>query len=191
LNWLAHVLLSEPDVESRLGQILADWVKRDARNVLPAGIRRGVDAHTAIDQFTDAHPVALRSMARIQSPFMRYAPVLVDVFYDHFLSVHWGEYCAQPLRAFVDEVYAQFAAYPGPLPERARDAFGYMLRDDWLGSYGTFEGIDTLLKRLSRRLQRQNLLGEGMEQLRAHYAALEADFREFFPELQQFARSKD
>jgi acyl carrier protein phosphodiesterase len=30
MNWLAHLLLSKPDVESRLGNILADLVKGTA-----------------------------------------------------------------------------------------------------------------------------------------------------------------
>jgi acyl carrier protein phosphodiesterase len=189
LNWLAHVLLSEPDTESRMGQIMADWIKRDARLAMPPGIQRGFAAHTRIDHFTDAHPLVAQSQARIESPFKRYAPVLIDVFYDHFLSLHWSRFCAQPLRAFVDDVYAQIAAYPGPLPERAREAFVYMRRDDWLGSYGTRDGIALLLQRLSRRLARANHLADATPQLDVHFSALEADFLAFFPQLQAHARA--
>ncbi len=167
---------------------MADWIKRDARLALSPGIQRGMAAHMRIDHFTDSHPNVIHSQTQIQSPYMRYAPVLVDVFYDHFLSLHWPRFCDQPLRSFVDSVYAQFKAYDQPLPERARSAFDYMFRDDWLGSYGTIDGIDILLKRLSRRLSRANHLGDATPQLTAHFSALESDFLAFFPELQTHVR---
>jgi len=63
-----------------------------------------------------------------------------------------------------------------------------MMSDDWLGAYASLEGIEVILKRMSRRLSRPNLLGEAAPQLSAHYAGLRGDFHTFFPQLQAHVR---
>ena len=51
MNLLAHALLS-PDVPAvMVGNLTADWVKGRARQVLPAGVRRGMVLHGRIDEF--------------------------------------------------------------------------------------------------------------------------------------------
>ena len=135
MNWLAHLLLSEPDVEARVGSVAADWVKGERRLAFSAGVQSGFALHRVVDHFTDTHAVVARSLARIQSPYKRYAGVLVDVFYDHFLARNWPLFCAQPMRAFIDEVYAAIAAHEPQLPEAINRGFAIVRRDDWLGSY--------------------------------------------------------
>ncbi len=189
MNWLAHLFLSEDDVEYRIGNVIADWVKGEARAQFSAGIQRGFAGHRTIDLYTDAHPTVAQSKARIQAPFRRYAAVLVDVFYDHFLATDWTCYCNIPLQVWVAGVYAQFASYWDALPEQIRMGLQRMVHEDWLGSYTTLAGIEAILKRMSRRLSRPNLLGEAAPQLSAHYVELRADFHAFFPELQAYTRS--
>jgi acyl carrier protein phosphodiesterase len=72
MNWLAHLYLSEDDIEYRIGNVIADWVKGEARLQFVDGIQRGLECHKAIDLFTDAHPIVARSKARIQPPFGRF-----------------------------------------------------------------------------------------------------------------------
>ncbi len=64
LNWLAHVFLSEPDVEFRLGNLLADIVRGEELRRMSAGFQRGVQKHKQIDAFTDSHPLVKRSRSR-------------------------------------------------------------------------------------------------------------------------------
>ncbi len=184
MNWLAHLLLSEPDVEARVGSVAADWVKGERRLAFSAVVQRGFALHRVVDHFTDTHAVVARSHARIQSPYKRYAGVLVDVFYDHFLARNWPLFCAQPMRAFIDEVYAAIAAHEPLLPEEINRGFATMRHDDWLGCYASVDGIALTLQRVSRRLRPGNLLAEGAAQITAHFDALDADFLEFFPQLQ-------
>ncbi|MGL4552092.1 MAG: ACP phosphodiesterase, partial [Gemmataceae bacterium] len=65
MNWLAHALLSPPDPEVRLGNLLADLVKGRDRHPMGEPFRRGIALHQRIDRFTDAHPVVHRSIARL------------------------------------------------------------------------------------------------------------------------------
>jgi acyl carrier protein phosphodiesterase len=185
MNWLAHVLLSPEDTEFRIGNIAADWVKGERRLTFSPAIQRGFACHTQIDLFTDTHPVVHRSQQRIQPPYRRYAGVLVDVFYDHFLTLHWARYSPTPLRRLVDGFYAQTDALRESLPAEINRGFDYMRRDDWLGSYGTQEGIALTLWRVAHRLRPGNLLAEGAVELQNHYDGLREDFFEFFPQLQR------
>ncbi len=185
MNWLAHVLLSPDDAEFRVGNVAADWVKGARRLDFSPGIQRGFACHTQIDLFTDAHPIVRRSQQRIQPPYRRYAGVLVDVFYDHFLTLHWARFAAAPLRLFVDGFYAQTERLRHALPAEVNRGFDHMRRDDWLGSYGTHDGVALTLWRVAHRLRPGNLLAEGAAELAARYAGLQGDFLAFFPLLRQ------
>jgi len=178
------MLVSTPDTEGRIGNVIADWVKGQARVGLSDGVRRGIACHLEIDLFTDAHPIVRASQARIEPPYRRFAAVLVDVFYDHYLAIDWDQYCAVPLKTWIARVYDQFAGYAGPLPPDVHAGLMRMRDHDWLGSYFTVEGIDVILKRMSRRLSRPTVIGDGATELVAHYDGLRSDFRTFFPELQ-------
>ncbi|MEB3179870.1 MAG: DUF479 domain-containing protein, partial [Nostocaceae cyanobacterium] len=77
MNWLAHLLLSEYNVEHRLGNLLADLVKGSARQELNPRIQQGIACHQAIDTFTDQHSVVHRSKQRISDHYRRFSSILV------------------------------------------------------------------------------------------------------------------
>ncbi|HVK10834.1 MAG TPA: ACP phosphodiesterase [Gemmataceae bacterium] len=187
MNWLAHALLSNPEPESRLGNLLADLVKGRDRAAMSAAFLAGVRQHQAIDAFTDGHPVVHRSRARIGSDFGHTTGILVDVFYDHFLALDWVRYSAEPLAAFTAGVYADMRAGMADFPAEAHAELGRMIDEDRLGSYRRLDGIAAALRRVSLRLQartgRDFGLERGVAELVAHFDGLRADFAEFFPQL--------
>lgn len=188
MNWLAHVFLSEPNVEFRLGNLLADVVKGEQRSGMSADFLRGVRRHQAIDSFTDSHPVVRRSRARIGTEQRRYSGILVDVFYDYFLATHWDEYSSVSLEAYIADFYADVQACPIELPEQAQMVVGRMVTHDLLGSYRHIAGVERSLRQLSMRLaarwRRQFALEHGVADLLAQHDDFAADFAEFFPALQ-------
>lgn len=183
MNWLAHLLLSEPRTPDRLGNLLADLVKGSARRGLPAELQRGLACHRTIDSFTDAHPVFQRSRRRIGPPFERFAGVLIDVFYDHYLARSWQRHGVGSLDDFTSEIYTALLNYVGEIPEKARLVMQRMAREDWLGSYRHVAGIEWTLDRLSLRLGRPGLLAPATHEMLRNYDALDEDFQEFFPQL--------
>lgn len=193
MNWLAHLLLSEPNVESRLGNLLADIVKGTARQELNSHIQRGIACHQLIDRFTDSHIVVQRSKERINSSYRRFAGVLVDIFYDHFLAKNWSQYSQISLDEFTAEIYQSFRAYQGQIPLIVREVISRVAAEDWLGSYRNVSGVEIALVRISRRLsQRRNKifsLTPAINELIIHYDALEYDFQEFFPELFSYVQN--
>ena len=183
MNWLAHLHLSEDDIEVRLGNVIADFIKGEKRQALNPRIRRGVSCHMFIDSFTDAHPVFLRSRQRISPANRKFAGIVVDVFYDHFLSIRWHEFSAQPKRAFIDGIYRDFDRYTETELPDARRFVLRMAEDDWLGEYETLTGIERTLARISGRLNRPGLLVPLAAELTTNYAGLAGDFAEFYPAL--------
>src|SRR5688572_7860936 len=106
MNYLAHLYLSGNDQQRMIGNFIADHVKGKAIHDFPEGIRDGIFLHRQIDQFTDSHPVVTESKIRLRGTFHKYAPVIVDVFYDHFLARDWTQYHHQSLEVFAEECYA-------------------------------------------------------------------------------------
>lgn len=192
MNWLAHVFLSEPDVEFRLGNLLADIVKGPARIGMSPGFLRGAERHKAIDAFTDSHPIVRRSRARIGSEQRRFSAVLVDVFYDHFIALHWDQYSCVSLDAFTAGFYADVRTSSVALPEPAQAVIDRIIRHDLLGGYRQVEGVERSLRRLSMRLaarwHREFALEKGVSDLLLQHAEFARDFDGFFPELQAHVR---
>ena len=189
MNYLAHLLLSDPHPESLVGSLLGDFARGVDLALLSPRMRAGVELHFRVDAFTDAHAVVRESKRRISPPHRRYAGVLVDVFYDHFLALDWHHYAPLTLDEFARSAYEALEAHVPVLPERMAGMCRAMAAGDWLTSYREVESIDQVLRRMSRRLRRENDLGSGIEALRASYEPLRGDFHRFFPELLQFARA--
>ena len=188
MNWLAHAFLSKPDIEFRLGNLLADLVKGRDRAAMSAGFLDGVRHHQMIDAFTDTHPVVHRSRARIGGGYRHATGILVDVFYDHFLALDWARYSPEPLGMFTTRLYGDIRLGTFYFPEEAQAALERMISEDRLGSYRRLEGIETALRRVSLRLAtpigRDLGLERGVSELVAHFDELHGDFTEFFPQLQ-------
>jgi len=188
VNWLAHVLLSKPNIEFRLGNLLADLVKGRERDSMPAAFLDGVRQHQAIDAFTDSHPIVHHSRGRIGGNYRHVTGILVDVFYDHFLAIDWDRYSAESLEVFTARLYADIRAHPIPLPAEAQAAIDRMLCEDRLGSYRRLDGIEASLHRVSARLSartgKEFALERAISELRVNFDGLRSDFAEFFPLLQ-------
>jgi acyl carrier protein phosphodiesterase len=114
---------------------------------------------------------------------------MVDMFYDHFLARYWQEYSDVPLADFARRAYALLLHEEAPLPAEMRRVVGRMAEQDWLTSYGDPVAIALALDRVSRRLRRTNTLSGAAAELTLNYAALEADFRRFLPDVVTFVAS--
>ena len=189
MNWLAHVFLSEPSIEFQLGNLLADVVRGPQRTAMSANFVRGAACHKAIDAFTDAHPIVRRSRARMSSEHRRFSGVFVDVFYDYYLANDWKRYSGVALDAYTAAFYAGAEPHLIELPPDAQTLLERIIRHDLLGSYAQVAGVERALRRISSYLNsrwgKQFALDRGVRDLLAHEAEFAADFREFFPLLQE------
>ncbi|MFN0041472.1 MAG: ACP phosphodiesterase [Burkholderiales bacterium] len=186
MNFLAHLYLSEPDDESLLGSLLGDFVKGSLDNRYSPAITRAIAQHRKIDVFTDAHPVVMRAKSRVTPERRRYAGIMTDVFFDHFLARHWRQFHDESLDEFTSRFYALLLSNLSWLPERLQHMAPHMARHDWLGSYAHLDAVRVALDRMGTRLRRENRLAGATDELETHYAEFESDFREFLPEVKAF-----
>ena len=190
MNFLAHLLLAGPDpaapayADYLLGQFIADAVPGRQLDAYPPAVRQGIRQHRAIDAFTDQHPVVRRTTARLRAAgHGKYAGVVADVFYDHFLARYFAEFSGEPLPDFARRVYATLGARADEFPARVRQFFPYLVQQNWLLHYAEIAGIARTLQGLSRRATPGSGMETAPDELRRHYAAYETDFRAFFPDL--------
>jgi acyl carrier protein phosphodiesterase len=188
VNFLAHAYLAEGSDHAIVGSLMGDFVKGPLGGRYGAELTRALVLHRRIDTYTDAHDVVRQSRHRVSPARRRFAGVLVDVFYDHFLARNWDEYCDVPLERFTAHVYAVLREHHALLPERLQHIATRMAATDWLASYRHVEAVGSALDRMGGRLKRGNALLRSAEELLAQYDAFEADFRIFFPDVVRFAR---
>jgi acyl carrier protein phosphodiesterase len=82
-------------------------------------------------------------------------------------------------------MYALLGTREAEMPPRVQQMFHHMAQHNWLLGYAEIEGIRRALTGLSRRASAGSGMETAAEELQANYAAYEADFRAYFPELQQ------
>ncbi len=184
MNFLAHIYLSNDDPQIMVGNFIGDFVKgRNFSNIFDAGIARGIELHRLIDEFTDRHPVVQQSKIKLRPKYRHYAGVIVDIFYDHFLSKYWTDYHAMPLPQFADQVYSTMQKYHTILPADVKNMLPYMMRDNWLVNYGNLRGIGQALKGISRRTRYDSKMNESIFELEQFYEEFKTEFETFMPDL--------
>lgn len=191
MNFLAHLRLGPHQPQPALGGLLGDFVKGPVASIeLPDAVRKGIWLHRSIDAFTDRHPVVARSKARITEDRRRYAGIMVDMFYDHLLARHWGDFAAQSLADFTGQMYQAVLTQQALMPERARHVLVRMAQEDWLCSYAELDNLHRALNNMSRRLRPGNRLPGAVDELEKSYTGFEADFFAFMPEVISFAEAQ-
>ncbi len=186
MNYLAHLYLAKDSAELMVGSILGDFVKGTLKDQYPNMIKQGIELHRKIDTYTDAHAMT-RANRQLYSPKRRrFAGIIVDLCYDHFLYRHWSTYADTALDSFILNAYDILKKNQSMLPERLQAMIPFMIRDDWLGSYRDLKGVEQALGRLSKRVTNGNRLPGAIDEIKVHYRQLEANFLIFFPDLISF-----
>jgi acyl carrier protein phosphodiesterase len=188
MNFLAHLYLSGNDPLIRLGNFIGDFVKgRDLSSQYHPSICKGIELHRLIDEFTDQHSIVKQSKIRLRPKYRHYAPVIVDIYYDHFLAANWDSYHTQPLADFANDCYLFTQQQATILPEQVNRMLPYMIKGNWLVNYSKLEGIHHALIGLTRRSKHDSKMDEAIIDLRNHYHDFKAEFEEFIPLLKNYS----
>jgi acyl carrier protein phosphodiesterase len=193
MNYLAHVFLSHETPDAIVGAMLGDFVKGRSVERWGAQVRAAILLHRAVDGYTDAHAVVRASRTLVTPERRRFAGILVDVFYDHFLALHWARYHERPLPEFTRSVYAVLLARGAMLPERLQRMLPRMATDDWLAAYADVASVDLALNGIARRFrypERACVLQTAVVELHRNYGRFEEHFREFLPQARAFVAAR-
>ena len=188
MNFLAHAFLSGSDEELLVGNFIADSVKGRQKDLYPPGIRWGIEVHRFIDTYTDTHPIVKQTKDRLRPVYGKFAGVITDMFYDHFLAAKFNQYAAVSLLDFSQYVYATVQKFTLQLPPEVQYFLPYMIKQNWLFRYAQIAGIQASLEGMSRRSAFASNMATATQALETNYRAYEQDFEQFFPELQNYVK---
>ena len=191
MNFLAHLYLSGDDPKVMVGNFIADFVKgRDAVSRYEPGVAFGIELHRGIDAFTDRHAIVKLSKKRLSEKYRHYSGVIVDMYYDHFLSRLWQQFHPEPLSIYSAKTYDLLKQHQQIMPDRLKTILPYMIRGNWLVGYGTVEGIGQALTGMSKRTPYESRMEDAAIDLEDNYEAFENEFLQFFPELREFSMTE-
>lgn len=183
MNYLAHIFLSGTDDEIMLGNFMGDYVKGRAYNMYPPNIKKGLLLHRRIDSFTDRHKVVHQSMRYFAPKYHKYAGIIIDVLYDHFLIKNWDKYSPQSLEDFKDNVFEILKRNYAILPERVQFFVPSFIKKDWIEVYSSIDGLINIFIRMSMRTTLPDHSEFAREVLRKYYLQLESEFLTYFPDV--------
>ena len=190
MNFLAHIYLSGENEEMKIGNFIGDWVKGRNFENYPEKIRNGIILHRAIDSFTDFHPIYKNSKHLTAEVYGKYAGVVTDIFYDHFLASQWQNFSNIPLKIYSGRFYKNLIIHYRYLPNHVRGFLPFLIASDRLFSYQSPEGILKAIQIMSARTSLPDLTDQGKILFQNNYSEFQKDFNLFFPELQEFCVEK-
>lgn len=190
MNFLAHLFLSFDDEHLLVGNFIADDIANQEVKTLPESIQKGVVLHRKIDSFTDKHPKVLESARFLYPLHSKYAPVLLDVFYDFLLANNWEKYAEEPFEVFVQKTYLTLQEKSSWFPKMLRERLPYMIADNWLAKYATREGLEFVFDKMLRRVSKPALFENATDTLLAYRPFFEENFNQFFPEIIEFVKTE-
>ncbi|HOT89928.1 MAG TPA: ACP phosphodiesterase [Bacteroidales bacterium] len=188
MNFLAHLYLSGNNEEIIVGNLLGDFMRGKKIESFPSGIAKGIQIHRKIDVFTDTHPIVLQTKNRLRPFFNHYSGVIIDIYYDHFLASNWATYNDISLKDFTTTCYDILKKNRAVFPPRFQQALKYKRFRNLLCSYSKISGIKFAFNRLANRTSYPSNLKYATCELENNYGIYHQEFKEFFPELMEYAK---
>ncbi|HSG89103.1 MAG TPA: ACP phosphodiesterase [Pseudomonadales bacterium] len=188
MNHLAHLLLAGPDPALRAGGFLGDFVRGGLDGTRPAELELGIALHRHLDASTDRHPAVLAAVAQFRPPWRRWAPVALDVWFDHLLARAFEPLTGHALATFAATAYDDLELHRAHFPAPALQFLERMQARDLLVRYGDRETISGVLGHLSRRSPRAAPLADIDGELDRLAPVLQACFTTLLPDLQAASR---
>lgn len=189
MNVLAHIYLSGDSDEIIIGNYIGDYVKGSDYLKYPELIKKGIILHRHIDDFTDKHPVVHRSKILFTRKYHKYAGVVVDIIYDHYLTKEWDTFSRRPIESITYQFYRAMVNNYDILPSKVQDRFPFFIINNWIESYKTNNGLRHVLSTLSKRTSLPPESKYAIKTFKKNYYSLGEDFMEFFPQLIEYVEN--
>jgi len=188
MNYLAHAYLSFDEGEILTGNFIADTVKGNSAKFNDR-VREGIRLHHKIDEFTDNNLHFRKSVRRLDGKYGPYAPIIIDMFYDHYLAVNWSRYHQDPLPYFIAGVYGTLLAFYPILPARMKRMLPYLVSINWLEYYQNPSCFRHFFLGLSFRAQNATNLRDAASEIFSHYEEFNDDFINFMSEIIPYVKN--
>ncbi|MCA0362812.1 MAG: ACP phosphodiesterase [Bacteroidetes bacterium] len=194
MNYLAHLFLSGKNDGIIVGNILEDFISGHIEHpknaYIPEDIKLGLKMHRMIDTFTDSHAVLKESKALFYPINGKYASIVMDVLYDHFLQKNWENYSSEEFDSFRKRIYESIRYQEDIQPENMKKLVNSMIEHDWLKNYIEIWGLEKAFNNLNKRINKPEVdLIKSLSIFEKNYDFLDLNFKEFFPELLNASRT--
>lgn len=184
MNYLAHLALSHDNSEVMLGNFIGDFVKGSDYSRYSPTVRTGILLHRKIDAFTDSHPMVKESTALLRESYGRYAGIITDMFYDHFLAANWNDFHPQQsLSKFVNRTHRILMFNYFRLPNDVKKMLPFLIKSRRLENYANMGGLARALNIMARNTSLPDITTEAIQCLNDNYETFAEHFRTFFPEI--------
>ncbi|MDP5252898.1 MULTISPECIES: ACP phosphodiesterase [unclassified Vibrio] len=185
MNYLAHLDIAHYCQSDKLGNLLGDFVKGHPDSLrLPTVVKQGVLLHRFVDRYTDQHSQVLALKTLFPSSLRRYAPIALDVYWDHCLAQSWSQRYPYSLEAFSQQAKQEIEhSWYADVPSSFSQVHHKMWSQQWLLQYRDPDSVDRALLSIVRRRPRLAPLAETSEILSAHQQHLEHVFNDFYPQV--------
>lgn len=183
MNYLAHIYLSGNNPLVKIGNFSGDWLKGTISGLsvkYPVDMVKGVVIHRFIDRYTDEHPLAIKSTELWRKSFGKYAGVVNDVVFDHFLAKNWDVWSNEDLGGFTSTFYTLCLNNYEILPNALKPLVPHLILSDRLNSYRTIEGLAAALRTMSFQTSLPKNTSEIIEILKVDISEIEYIFNDFF-----------
>ncbi len=190
MNFLAHVYLSGNDENLILGNLIADSVKGKMIDLFADEIKKGIILHRMIDVYTDNHQVVKLSKKRLEAKYKKYAAVIIDIYYDHFLAANFHLFSSTSLTQTAHTAYHILIKNFDILPPKSKRILPFMATQNWLEGYANLLDLQRVFNGMSRRASFVSGMEQAIDDLQIDYQHYEAEFFSFFPDVVKFTRMK-
>ena len=185
MNYLAHLSLSHCNSEVMLGNFIGDFVKGSNYSRYSPRVQTGILLHRKIDVFTDNHELVKASAVLFRESYGKYAGVIVDMIFDHFLASNWDKYYPEiTLGKFVSRVHRILLLNYLRVPDGVKKMLPFLIKSRRLENYANMAGLARALNIMARNTSLPCNTKDAMACLDKNYELFYRYFSEFYPQIQ-------
>ena len=190
MNLLAHIYLSGDEDLIKIGNFIGDYVKGKQYKDYTPLLQKGILLHRGIDQFTDHHTLPKEIKRLLRPSYHKHAGIVVDIFYDHFLTKHWENFSDIPLHQFIQAFHQTLRIHFKILPASVQSFVPRMIEHKRLLSYGDKEGVRKALQIMAEHTSLPDNDDYAISILTHYYKTIYENFLNFFPQLIEYVKKK-
>mgnify|MGYP000161708143 CR=1 FL=1 len=190
MNFLAHLFLSGEDEDIIVGNMIADFIRNKEVAGFSPEVQKGIHLHRLIDSYTDNHEEVRKGTSRLRPHHRKYAPVVIDLFYDYLLAKNWDTYSNISLNDFCQNMYQVLNKRMEEMPLKLKERLPGMIESNWLVKYGTFDGLHYVLEMMDRRTKFPSNFTSGIGDLKVGMEDFNREFNTFFPDVFTYVENR-
>ncbi|MBI9054071.1 MAG: DUF479 domain-containing protein [Bacteroidales bacterium] len=189
MNYLAHIYLSGNEEDVKIGNFIGDYVKGSAFHIYPDKIKQGILLHRFIDSFTDKNTHTLDAKQLFAPKYRKYAGIVIDIIYDHFLAANWSRYSYISLRDYINNFHELLITKNEMLPAEVQEFVPRLIRNDRIYSYKEIEGIRSVLSTMAIYTSLPDHSDFAIDVLEKNYEFLKQNFFLFFSDILYYIKT--